>query len=217
MSIDNCPGMSLSDFENIPDGETIFNHGASECVALANQFNEGVLGGGFVQVGAAKDWWFNENVASVHGFERITENPQHGDLFIASGDIYDNQFGHIGYVVRGWDGNTFGTIEQNAGRANAVSRHNRTMANVDGFLRTVRQDIVNPAPAPQPTPEPAPAGTREYVVQVDDNLSMICETQLGDGNRWPEIYELNKATIDAANGGAGPDLIYPGQVILLPA
>ena len=213
MSIDNCPGMSLSDFENIPDGETIFNHGASECVALANQFNEGVLGGGFVQVGSAKDWWFNENVASVHGFERITENPQHGDLFIASGDIYDNQFGHIGYVVRGWDGSTFGTIEQNAGRANAVSRHNRTMANVDGFLRTVRQDIVNPAPAPEATPEVSPVpSVNTYTVVVDDNLSMICETLLGDGNRWPELYALNKDII-----GDNPDLIHPGMVLTLPA
>lgn len=205
--------MSLSDFENIPDGETIFNHGASECVALANQFNEGVLGGGFVQVGAAKDWWFNERVAEVHGFTRITDNPQHGDLFIASGDIYDNQFGHIGYVVRGWDGNTFGTIEQNAGRPNAVSRHNRTMANVDGFLRTVRQDIVNPAPAPTPEPQPEPTpSANTYTVVVDDNLSMICETVLGDGNRWPELYALNKELI-----GDNPDIIQPGMVLTLPA
>lgn len=214
MSIDNCPAMSLSDFENIPNGEIVFNHGAAECVALANQFNEGVLSGGFVAVPDAKSWWFNENVAAVHGFDRITEGPQHGDLFVASGDIYNNQFGHIGYVVRGWDGSTFGTIEQNAGGP-GVSRHDRTMANVDGFLRTVRQDIVNPAPAPEPTPEPqpeptpAPAGT--YTVQVDDNLSMIAETQLGDGNRWPEIYELNKDLI-----GDNPNLIHPGQVLVLP-
>lgn len=214
MSIDNCPAMSLAEFEAIPDGTTVFNHGASECVALANQFNEGVLGGGFVAVGSALDWWTNENVANVHGFTRITENPQHGDLFVASCEIYDCQFGHIGYVVRGWDGNTFGTIEQNAGIPNAVSRHNRTMANVDGFLRTVRQDIVNPAPAPAPTPEPAPAPTPAgtYTVVVDDNLSMIAETQLGDGNRWPEIYELNKDLI-----GDNPDLIHPGQVLVLPA
>lgn len=151
MSIDNCPPMSLAEFEAIPNGEVVFNHGAAECVALANQFNEGVLGGGFVRVGAAKDWWFNEHVAEVHGFTRVNDNPQHGDLFIASGDIYDNAFGHIGYVVRGWDGSTFGTIEQNAGGP-GVSRHDRTMANVDGFLRTVRQDVVNPAPAPTPAP-----------------------------------------------------------------
>jgi hypothetical protein len=135
--------MSWTDFLNIPDGETVFNHGASECVALANQYNEGVLGGGFVQVGSALQWWTNENVAAVHGFDRITSAPQAGDIFIASGDLYDNYFGHIGVVVRDWDGYTFGTMEQNVG-GEWVSRHNRTMANVDGFLRPVNQDPINP-------------------------------------------------------------------------
>lgn len=204
MSIDNCPPMSLAEFEAIPDGTTVFNHGASECVALANQFNEGVLGGGFVQVGSALDWWTNTNVASVHGFERITENPQHGDLFVASCELYDCTFGHIGYVVRGWDGSTFGTIEQNAGIPNAVTRHNRTMANVDGFLRTVRQDIVKPAPAPtpEPQPEPAPAGN-VYVVQPGDTLS-----EIGDalGMNWHDLYEANRDVV-----GDNPNLIFPGQ------
>ena len=203
MSIDNCPPMSLAEFEAIPDGTTIFNHGASECVALANQFNEGVLGGAFVRVGSALDWWTNLNVAAVHGFERITENPQHGDLFVASCELYDCQFGHIGYVVRGWDGSTFGTIEQNAGIPNAVSRHNRTMANVDGFLRTVRQDIVNPAPAPSPEPPaPSPAGN-VYVVQPGDTLS-----EIGDalGMNWVDLYEANRDVV-----GDNPNLIFPGQ------
>lgn len=203
MSIDNCPHMSLAEFEAIPDGTTVFNHGASECVALANQFNEGVLGGGFVAVGSALQWWTNENVASVHGFERITENPQHGDLFIASCELYDCTFGHIGYVVRGWDGSTFGTIEQNAGIPNAVTRHNRTMANVDGFLRTVRQDIVNPAPAPTPEPPaPTPAGN-VYVVQPGDTLSEIGDSL---GMNWVDLYEANRDVV-----GDNPNLIFPGQ------
>lgn len=204
MSIDNCPAMSLAEFEAIPNGETVFNHGASECVALANQFNEGVLGGGFVAVGSALDWWTNPNVASVHGFERVTENPQHGDLFIASCEIYDCTYGHIGYVVRGWNGSTFGTIEQNAGIPNAVSRHDRTMANVDGFLRTVRQDIVNPAPEPEPTPEPAPTPVGNvYVVQPGDTLSEIGDSL---GVNWVDLYEANRDVV-----GDNPNLIFPGQ------
>ncbi len=146
MTIYDCPAMSWSEFLNIPNGETVFNHGASECVALANQYNEGVLGGGFVQVGSAKDWWFNTNVAAVHGFDSITSAPQVGDIFIASGDIYNNQFGHIGVVVRAWDGSTFGTMEQNV-YGEYVSRHDRTMANVDGFLRPINQSPLTP-PAP---------------------------------------------------------------------
>ena len=120
---------------------------AAEAIeALANQYNEGVLGGGFVAVSSALQWWTNPNVASVHGFDRITSAPQVGDIFIASGDLYDNYFGHIGVVVRAWDGSTFGTMEQNVG-GEYVSRHDRTMANVDGFLRPINQSPINP-PAP---------------------------------------------------------------------
>ena len=154
MTIYDCQPMSWNDFINIPDGETVYNHGGSECVALANQYNEGVLQGGFVQVRSALDWWTNENVAAVHGFERITENPQVGDIFIGSYGNYDPYWGHIGVVVRAWDGSTFGTMEQNVG-GEWVSRHNRTMANIDGFLRTVRQDLINPAP-----PAPMLAGNQ---------------------------------------------------------
>ena len=145
MSIDNCPAMSWAEFLAIPNGTTVFNHGASECVALANQYNEGVLGGGFVQVGSALQWWTNENVSAVHGFERIDSNPQVGDIFIASGDLYNLPFGHIGVVIRAWDGSTFGTMEQNV-TGEYVSRHDRTMANVDGFLRPINQSAIAPAP-----------------------------------------------------------------------
>jgi surface antigen len=149
--------MSWSEFLNIPNGETVFNHGASECVALANQYNEGVLGGGFVQVGSALQWWTNTNVATVHGFDRIDSAPQVGDIFIASGDIYNNQFGHIGVVVRAWDGSTFGTMEQNV-YGEFVSRHDRTMANMDGFLRPINQAPLTP-PAPSLLATQRQAGT----------------------------------------------------------
>lgn len=152
MTIYDCPAMSWSEFLNIPNGETVFNHGASECVALANQYNEGVLGGGFVQVGSALQWWTNTNVAAVHGFDRIDSAPQVGDIFIASGDLYNLPFGHIGVVVRAWDGATFGTMEQNV-YGEFVSRHDRTMANVDGFLRPINQSPLTP-------PSPSLLGTQ---------------------------------------------------------
>ena len=149
MTIYDCQPMSWDEFVNIPDGETVFNHGASECVALANQYNEGVLQGGFVQVGAAVDWWYNTNVAAVHGFDRVSDNPQVGDIFIGSYGNYDSTFGHIGVVVRAWDGSTFGTMEQNV-YGEFVSRHNRSMDNIDGFLRPLRQDLISSPPVPAP-------------------------------------------------------------------
>lgn len=147
MTIYNCPPMSWAEFLSIPDGTQVWNHGDAQCVALANQYNEGVLGGGFVSVDTALDWWTNGNVSNVHGFHRIGDNPQVGDIFIASCEIYNCSAGHIGVVVRAWDGNTFGTMEQNV-HGKWVSRHDRTMANVDGFLRPINQaPLAPPAPA----------------------------------------------------------------------
>ena len=147
MTIYNCPPMSWAEFLSIPDGTQVWNHGDAQCVALANQYNEGVLGGGFVSVESALDWWTNGNVAIVHGFNRVADNPQPGDICIASCEIYDCTNGHIFIVTRAWDGNTFGTMEQNV-HGKWVSRHDRTMANVDGFLRPINQaPLAPPAPA----------------------------------------------------------------------
>jgi nucleoid-associated protein YgaU len=51
---------------------------------------------------------------------------------------------------------------------------------------------------------------RTYVVQPGDTLSGIAGSELGDSNRWPEIFLLNRALI------RHPDRIFPGQVLVLP-
>lgn len=72
-----------------------------------------------------------------------------------------------------------------------------------------------PAPAPaRPAPQPAPAIGREgattYRVKSGDSLSLIARDVLGDMNRWPEIYALNR------NQLSNPNVIYPGMVLNLP-
>ena len=44
-----------------------------------------------------------------------------------------------------------------------------------------------------------------------DTLWGIAKKQLGDGKRWPEIYDQNRAVI-----GDNPDRIKPGQVLTIP-
>ena len=57
-----------------------------------------------------------------------------------------------------------------------------------------------------------PSGTSgTYRVRNGDCLWNIAASELGDGGRWQEIYELNKKEIDE------PRLIYEGQVLVLPA
>lgn len=145
MTIFNSPPMSWDEFVNIPDGTTVFNHGASECVALANQYTEGVLGVGFVNVAWARHWIENPNVQSVHGFFFVSvTDARPGDIFVGVGGPYDDYFGHIGVITRAWDGSTFGTMEQNV-RGQYVSRHNRGAGNILGILRPVNSPVSTPA------------------------------------------------------------------------
>ena len=53
---------------------------------------------------------------------------------------------------------------------------------------------------------------KTYTVDSGDNLSAIAKQELGDANRWREIYELNKDVI-----GNNPDLIQPGMELKLPS
>ena len=51
-----------------------------------------------------------------------------------------------------------------------------------------------------------------YTVVSGDTLSKIARNHYGDGAKWHQIYEANKATI-----GSNPDNIEVGQVLTLPS
>lgn len=50
-----------------------------------------------------------------------------------------------------------------------------------------------------------------YVVVKGDCLWNIAKAHYGDASRWTEIYAANKVVV-----GSNPNLIYPGQELLLP-
>lgn len=59
-----------------------------------------------------------------------------------------------------------------------------------------------------------PTGTTTPVkdtVEPGDSLSLIAAEDMGDANQWPALYEANKDVV-----GDNPDLIYPGQVLVIP-
>lgn len=70
-------------------------------------------------------------------------------------------------------------------------------------------------------PSKASGGT--YTVRQGDTLWAIAYSRLGDSLRWPEIYKLNKKTIeDTAKKYGYPDSdnghwIFPGEKLTLPA
>jgi nucleoid-associated protein YgaU len=74
---------------------------------------------------------------------------------------------------------------------------------------SVRSGSSSTAPAAAPGPPPASSDT--YVVAKGDSLSKISLQQYGTASLWRRIYEANRESI------TDPDLIYPGQQLLIPA
>ena len=54
------------------------------------------------------------------------------------------------------------------------------------------------------------AAQRTYTVKAGDSLSKIAQKVYGRADRWPQIFEANRATV------RDPDLIHPGQVLVIP-
>ena len=54
--------------------------------------------------------------------------------------------------------------------------------------------------------------SKTYTVKSGDSLSEIAQREMGDGDRWNELYEANKAAI-----GDDPDVIQPGTELTIPA
>lgn len=68
------------------------------------------------------------------------------------------------------------------------------------------------------TAEDPAASVNTVMVKKGDSLSRIAREHLGDGDRWPELYEASKDT-DQGHGAhiTNPNLIYPGWTITLPS
>lgn len=60
------------------------------------------------------------------------------------------------------------------------------------------------------TEEPTASDVRSYTVEKNDSLWKIAKQQLGNGNRWKEIYELNRDKIKNSNK------LRPGTKIVIP-
>ncbi len=58
--------------------------------------------------------------------------------------------------------------------------------------------------------QPGGASRRDYTIQPGDSLSKIAKKFYGNAGDWQKIYNANKDKIK------NPDMIYPGQKIVIP-
>ncbi|MEO1369336.1 MAG: LysM peptidoglycan-binding domain-containing protein, partial [Acidobacteriota bacterium] len=58
-------------------------------------------------------------------------------------------------------------------------------------------------------PPAPPEGAQVYIIQSGDTLWGLAASNLGDGNLWPQIWELNSYILDA-------HWIYPGDPLVMP-
>lgn len=83
----------------------------------------------------------------------------------------------------------------------------------NGFGKYIKKGAVEmdipPAPEETARPKVEPeVQKKEYIVVSGDNLSKIASMY---GTTWQAIYELNKDVV-----GSDPNLIYPGQKLIIP-
>lgn len=135
-----------AEFTGTPNGTRILNYGFDQCVALANHYHA-MLGGQFVPVQSAFQWWTNR-YPQVDAIYDRSATPVPGALFVSRGGIYNQPDGHIGVVTAVHPDGTFDTMEQNAGTWRYLGRYRRSMANILGFL----------VPKNNPASEPPPIG-----------------------------------------------------------
>ncbi|WP_336054024.1 LysM peptidoglycan-binding domain-containing protein [Streptomyces sp. CA2R101] len=80
----------------------------------------------------------------------------------------------------------------------------------DTRISPAAQEQTAASPASAKDGSHAETHEKTYTVEAGDSLSGIADDQLGDADRWHDIYEDNRDTI------SDPDLIYPGQHLDLP-
>jgi nucleoid-associated protein YgaU len=74
-----------------------------------------------------------------------------------------------------------------------------------------------PTPAPPPPPAPVPPAPQQRTFVVTkypapgSSLWSIAQIEYGDGNKWPTIYNANRAII-----GNNPNLIHAGTRLVIP-
>ena len=120
----------FKEFTDQTMGKPICNHGACECVALFNHYNEQILGHGFISVGAAKDL---HAAAPDADWEKLpaSATPRKGDVAIWGHTWQYSPYGHVA-IVESDAGDHLNVISQNPGATNQMRLPKTSLV---GYLR----------------------------------------------------------------------------------
>lgn len=96
-----------------------------------------------------------------------------------------------------------------SGKVDTTETRNKMVViagNVEG-ISGVQDKLIITAPVVETPVEPE---KQYYTVKKGDYLSKIAKEVYGNANKYPVIFEANKPMLK------DPDLIYPGQVLIIP-
>ena len=187
-------------------------------LALNNYRYGGLVGAGLINAedvvyegGAVRDM-ITEYVANLgKPLEPVCDN----NWKIVGADLNDPQKDLIYDMVRSGE-LTIPTSED--GRTPNVASLNGPALRAEGKLPPLEDGETAPTPEPEPEPDPTPElepqpepAAETYTVKTGDCLWSIAQQLYGTGYKWSVLYEANKATLSS------PDLIYAGQVLVVPA
>lgn len=135
--------------------------------------------------------------ASNIGRKLFNKEEEAGDKI--QSHIEDNNPGVENLAVDVKDG--VATLSGEAESAEALEKAVLMTGNVEGISEVVADAVDAPE---------SKATVLYYEIKSGDTLWKIASEHLGDGNRYPEIFEANREVIQ------DPDLIFPGQKIRIP-
>ena len=174
---------TYADFANIPNGTRIFNYGYDQCVALANHYHQDVIGGSFIPVNSAYEWWTG-SWGNVNALYTKSATPVAGAIFVARGGIYNSVDGHIG-VVLGVSGGSIQTIEQNGGTWRYVGHYTRPLGNgILGYLIPKNNPANVPLAANQRKVGNNPANRRKEPNTQSASGEPLDPGSVGNFNGW---------------------------------
>ena len=118
--------------------------------------------------------------------------------------LYKGIIGSLGIPIRDLSVDIEGDIIKVYGETDTMSDKEKiilSLGNIEGVEKIDdRISVVNPEPP-----------SRTYVVKKGDSLSKIAKAHYGDAMAYMKIFEANSPPLK------DPNLIYPGQVLRIPA